>query len=64
MKVYKLTDAGREIARRVDASSDEMQVLNYLLEVKRATDDQLEVVGERWVVRGLERQKLIKVVGG
>ena len=60
MRVYKLTDVGRDAVRKVDASGDEMKALQYLADVKRATDDQLDVVAERWVIRSLERDGLIK----
>jgi len=62
MKVYKLTDAGKDVVRRVDATGDEMRVLQHLADVKRATDEQLDIVAERWVVRGLKRSRLIKEV--
>lgn len=60
MRVYGLTDLGRKVTRSMDGSGDEMRVLNYLRDNKTATDDQLDVVGERWVVRGLKRRGLIK----
>ncbi|KKN45378.1 hypothetical protein LCGC14_0683640 [marine sediment metagenome] len=37
-----------------------MRVLNYLRDNKTATDDQLDVVGERWVVKRLKKRGLIK----
>lgn len=62
VRVYTLTDTGRKVVTR-DAgstSSDEMRVLNYLRDNKSATDDQLDVVAERWVVRSLKEHGLVK----
>lgn len=60
MRVYALTELGKKVTHSVDADSDEMRVLNYLRDNKTATDDQLDVVGERWIVRRLKRRGLIK----
>ena len=60
MRVYSLTELGKKVTRSMDGSGDEMRVLNYLRDNKTATDDQLDVVGERWVVRGLKKRGLVK----
>lgn len=40
--------------------ADEMRILAYLRDNKTATDDQLDVVGERWLVRRLKQRGLLK----
>ena len=60
MRVYGLTKVGRRITRDLNGSSDEIRILNYLRDNKTATDDQLDVVGERWVVNSLKGRGLIK----
>ncbi len=60
MRVYALTDLGKRITRTMEGNTEEMRVLNYLRDNKTATDDQLDVVAERWVVRSLKRRGLIK----
>lgn len=61
MRVYALTDVGKKVARNQDGTdADEMRVLNYLRDNKTATDDQLDIAGERWVISGLKRRGLIK----
>ena len=62
MRVYKITDEGRKAFRTGGGDSEEVRVLDYLMNSpgRSATDDQLDVVGERWVVKGLKRRGLIK----
>ena len=60
MRVYALTELGKKVTRNMDGGSDEMRILNYLRDNKTATDDQLDTVGERWLVRGLKKRVLIK----
>lgn len=60
MRVYALTELGRKVTRNMDGSGDEMRILNYLRDNKTATDDQLDIVGERWMVRNLKGRGLIK----
>lgn len=60
MRLYKLTKVGRAAAKNGSGDADEVRVLNYLQDNKTATDDQLDVVGERWVVKTLKSQGLIK----
>ena len=60
MRVYGLTDIGRKVTKTTEGSSDEMRVLNYLRDNKTATEDQLDIVAERWVVRSLKRRGLVK----
>ena len=59
-RVYALTELGKKVTRNMDGGTDEMRVLNYLRDNKTATDDQLDVVGERWVVKRLKKRGLIK----
>jgi len=65
MRVYKLTSDGRDIVNRVSSNDEEMRVLRYIAnsDGKRATDEELDRVAERWVVRVLKRRKLIREVG-
>ncbi|KKL82221.1 hypothetical protein LCGC14_1986960 [marine sediment metagenome] len=61
MRVYALTELGKKVTyRESGTSSDEMQVLNYLRDNRTATDDQLDVVGERWLVKRLKKRGLVK----
>jgi hypothetical protein len=61
MRVYALTGLGKKVTRDANGTnSEEMRVLNYLRDNKTATDDQLDVVGGRWIVRRLVGNKLIK----
>jgi len=53
MKIYALTDLGKKVVRNSSASAEDMRILEYVWNNKTATDDQLEVVGERWRVRQL-----------
>lgn len=59
-RVYGLTDIGKKVTKTMEGDSDEMRVLNYLRDNKTATDDQLSVVADRWVVRSLKRRGLLK----
>jgi hypothetical protein len=61
VRVYALTDLGKKVTRTLDGTnSEEMRILNYLRDYKTATDDELDKVGERWVVRRLKSRGLIK----
>ena len=60
MKVYKLTKVGKKVVKNMSGDSEEMRILNYLRDYGTATDDQLEVVGETWLVKRLERDKIIE----
>lgn len=51
MKVYALTDLGKKVVRSASASAEDLRILEYIWNNKTATDDQLDVVGERWRVR-------------
>lgn len=62
MKVYGLTDIGKKVARDGGGTPEESRVLRALAEEKRMTSDQLDVVGERWVVRSLVNDGLVKVL--
>ena len=41
------------MVRNGSADAEDMKILEYLWNNKSATDDQLEIVGERWRVRQL-----------
>jgi len=61
MRVYSLTKLGeRVISTRDGSSDDEMKILQYIWENKTATDTELDVVGERWMIRRLKERGLVK----
>lgn len=60
MRVFALTELGRKIASTRDGTSDELRVLQHIKENRTATDDELDVVSERYIVRGLKEKGLIK----
>ncbi len=60
MRVYTLTELGKRVTRNMDGGTEEMRVLNYLRDNKSATDDQLDIVGDRATVRLLKKRGLIK----
>lgn len=61
MRVYALTKLGRDVTRDPRGGDDETRVLQYLRNNKTGTEDQLEVVGgERWILRRLKGQGLVK----
>jgi len=55
-----LTALGKKVTASRSDNSDEMKVLQFLRENKTATDDELSVIGERWVVRRLRDRGLVK----
>lgn len=59
-KVYKITKSGKRVLRDSSLSVEELSVLQYLADNKSASTSQLELVGERWIVKSLHRRKLIK----
>lgn len=60
-RVYALTMLGKRVtADGTYGGSEEGKILDYLRDNKTATDDQLDVVGERWLVRRLKQRGLIK----
>jgi len=60
VRVYALTKLGKKITATHTGSTDELKILQYLRENKTATDDELDTVGERWVVRSLKSRGLLK----
>ena len=60
IRVYALTELGRRIAKTKDGTSDELKLLQYLRENKTATGDELDIIGERWVVRRLKERGLVR----
>ncbi len=61
MKIYKLTKLGREAVKNRSGDADSMRVLDYLADGS-ASDDQLEVAGDHYLIRTLQRHGLIKEV--
>ena len=60
MRVYALTKLGKKVTRACDESSEEMKILQHLRENGQATDSELEMVGELWLVKVLKRRGLVK----
>ena len=60
MKVFALTGLGRKVVRSSNGSAEDLCILEHLWNNKTATDDELDVVGERWRVHSLKKSKLIK----
>jgi len=60
MRVYALTKLGKQVTASRDGAGDEMRILQYLRENKTATSDELDTVGERWIVRRLKNRGLVK----
>lgn len=61
IQIFSLTKLGRDATRNSSNGSDELRVLNFLRDNKTATDSELEVAGgERWLLRRLKSQGLIK----
>ena len=60
-KVYALTKLGKRVYRDSSLDGDEMRIINFLMENKSASSEQLEVVGgEGWLLRSMKRRGLIK----
>lgn len=59
MKVYCLSKKGKIFTKGEHGGGDEMKILDYLRENKTATEDELPVVGDEYLVRRLVRQGLI-----
>ena len=55
-----MTALGKKVTASRSDNSDEMKVLQFLRENKTATDDELSVIGEGWVVRRLRDRGLVK----
>lgn len=60
-RVYALTKLGKRVYRDSSLDGDEMRIINFLMENKSASSEQLEVVGgEGWLLRSMKRRGLIK----
>ena len=61
MRLYTRTKLGVRVVSDRSGSSDELRVLDYLVENHTATEDQLEVAGaDRYSLKEMERRGLIK----
>ena len=60
MKIYALTELGRKVARDKQGDDDEMRVLHFIRDHKTATDSELSVVADSYVVKHLARNGLVK----
>lgn len=58
--IYCLTEVGKRASRLGLGDSDELKILDYLKNYKTATGDQLDSVGERWMVKKLKDDGLVK----
>ena len=62
-KIYKITKLGKKVIRDSSLAEDELRILQYLKDNKSASGSQLEVAGgERWMLRSLQRRKLVKEI--
>lgn len=60
-RIYKITKLGKRVVRDSSLAEDELRILQYLKDNKSASSSQLEVAGgERWMLRSLQRRKLVK----
>lgn len=56
-----MTKLGKDVTRNYSGDSDEeLRILQYIRDNKTATDAELSVVGDSWVVRRLKSQGLVK----
>ena len=60
MKVYSLTKLGKRVASTKIDSSEEGKVLGFLSNNKTGTEDELDVIGGRYIVRKLVKEGLVK----
>ena len=60
MKVYSLTKLGRKVASTKVGQDEEFKVLNYIQQNRTATEDELDVVGGRYLVKKLVGEGLVK----
>jgi len=60
IRIFSLTKLGKRVAGTKEGGDAEIRVLQFLKENRTGTEDELEVAGgERWILRGLEREGLI-----
>jgi len=57
-------DVGKRMVHDRSGSAEVLRILDHLNENRSATDDQLEIVGERWLVKSLARRHIIRKVTG
>ena len=60
MKVFSLTKLGRQVARTKEGEGDELRVLQFIQSRGTATDDELEIVGGRHLIRRLKNNGLVR----
>ena len=60
MKIYALTELGKKVAKTKDGSDEEMRVIHFIRDHKSATDSELEVVADSYVVKHLIRDHIVK----
>ena len=59
-RIYVTTKRGRRALRDGSISGEEAGIVQYIKDNKSASMAQLETIGERWIVKNLQRKKLIK----
>ena len=60
-RIYRITKLGKKVLRDSSLSGDELSILQYLRDNKSASSSQLEIAGgERWMIKSLQRRKLVK----
>jgi len=60
VEVYALTELGRKVARDKQGDGDEMRVLHFIRDHKTATNEELGIVADSYVVKHLVREGLAK----
>ena len=62
-KIYIATKRGKRVLRDGSISGEAATVLQFIKDNKSASSSQLETVGERWIVKNLQRKGLVKELG-
>jgi len=60
MRVYSLTELGKQVAKNKWEDSDEFRVLDYLRRNKSGTETEMDVITERYTLNKLKREGLIR----
>jgi hypothetical protein len=60
VRIYSLTKLGKRATSNRTGDEEELKVLDYLRNNVDATDNQLDTVGERYLVRRLKERGLVK----
>ena len=60
MKIYEITGIGKRALKSGTLSGDQQKALQHIKDTHAASDESIDVVADRWVVRQLEKAGLIK----